>query len=240
MYFKLHILILVGMAIHIRPTGIQENEAPIVKIINPIENDQFSWNALIPFAISVRDKEDGYTEYEEIPPSKVILMVQYLSDSEEVGKDLNQDSNSTIKTLSLMGSLDCFTCHKAKEKLIGPSFAEIAERYANRSDVNGQLANKILKGAQGTWGNQIMPAHPNIAQEDVEQIVTWILNNGSDTDFNFFSGTSGTFKTRHEPIGKGQGSYVITAFYADQGIHGSSESSKIGSQTLVLYPKMKP
>lgn len=240
MYFKLNILILLWFAVHIRPTGIQENEAPIVKIINPIENDQFSWNTLIPFAISVRDKEDGYTEYEEIPLSKVILTVQYLSDMGEVGKNLGQDSYRTMETLSLMASLDCFACHKAKEKLIGPSFAEIATQYANRSDVNKKLANKILKGSEGTWGNQIMPAHPNIAKEEAEQMVAWIVNNGSATDFNFFSGTSGAFKTGHEPKGKGQGSYVLTAFYADQGIDGSSESSKIGVQTVILHPKMKP
>ncbi len=222
------------------PISGQENEPPVVRIITPVENEKFSWSTLIPFDISVEDKEDGYTKYDEISPSKVILTVRYLSDIGEVGKNFGQDCYRTMETLSLMGSLDCFACHKAKEKLIGPSFAEIAERYADRSEVNKPLANKILKGAQGTWGDQIMPAHPNIAQEEAEQMVTWILNNGSDADFNFFSGTSGAFKTRNEPKGKGQGLFVLTAFYADQGIQGSSEGSKIGSQTLVLHPKTKP
>ncbi len=219
------------------PLSGQENEPPVVRIITPVENEKFSWGTLIPFDISVEDKEDGYTKYDEISPSKVILTVQYRSDSEKAVKDFNIDFNRTIETLSLMGSLDCFTCHKAKEKLIGPSFAEIAERYGNRTEPVELLAEKILMGAQGTWGDQIMPAHPNIAQEEVEQMVTWILNNASDANFNFFSGTSGAFKTRNEPLGETQGSYVLTAFYTDEGIKGNLESPKTGRQKILLRQK---
>jgi len=186
MYFKRFIFI--GCAIFFLQLSGQENEPPVVRIISPVENEKFSWGTLIPFEISVRDKEDGYTEYDEIPPNNVILTVQYLSDSEKVVKDLNEYANRTIETLSFMGSLDCFTCHKAKEKLIGPSFTEIAERYDSNTESIELLTEKILMGAQGTWGNQLMPAHPNITREEANWIIDWILKNGADPDFNFLAG----------------------------------------------------
>lgn len=235
MYFRLYIF--VACAISFLPISGQENEPPVVRIITPVDNGKFSWGTLVPFDISVKDKEDGYSEYEEISASKVILTVQYLSGSEKAAKGLNEDFNRTIETLSFMGSLDCFTCHKAKEKLIGPSFAEIAERYGNRTEPAELIAQKILKGSQGTWSEQIMPAHPNITQEEANEIVNWILKNGSDADFNFFSGTSGAFRTLNEPNGKDTASYALKAFYTDEGIKGNTKSSKTGSHTILLRQK---
>lgn len=235
MCFRLFLFI--ACTIFFVPLSGQENEAPVVRIITPVANDKFSWGTLIPFHISVKDKEDGYTEYDELSPSKVILMVQYLSDSEKASKDLNTDFNGTIETLSFMGTLDCFTCHKAKEKLIGPSFAKIAERYGNHTESVEPIAQQIIRGAQGTWGDQIMPAHPNITIEEANQLVNWILKNGSDADFNFFTGTSGAFRTRNEAKGKDTAFYVLTAFYTDEGLNGNAESTKTGSHAILLRQK---
>lgn len=235
MYFRLFVFI--ACTISCVTISGQENEPPVVRIITPIANEKFSWGTLIPFEIGVKDKEDGYTEYEEISPNKVILTVQYLSESEKAAKGSNEDFNRTIEILSFMGTTGCFTCHKAKEKLIGPSFAEIAKRYANRIESVELIAKKILMGTQGSWGDQIMPAHPNITQEEANQIVKWILENSSDSDFNFFSGTSGAFRTRNAPNGKETALYVLNAFYTDTGINGNTDSSKTGLHTIQLQKK---
>ena len=235
MCFRLFILI--AFTIFFVPVSGQENEPPAVRIISPEANEKFSRGTLVPFEISVKDKEDGYTEYDEISPSKVILAVQYLSDSEKASKDLNADFNGTIETLSFMGTLDCFTCHKAKEKLIGPSFAKIAERYGNHTESVEPIAQKILGGAQGTWGEQIMPAHPNITKEEASQMVSWILKNGSDADFNFFTGTIGAFRILGESNGKDKSFYALTAFYTDEGINENTENSKKGTHTILIRLK---
>ena len=215
----------------------QENEPPEVRIITPIENEKFSWGTLIPFEIDVKDKEDGYTEYSEISPNKVILTVQYLSESDNAAKGSNEDFNRTIEILSFMGTSGCFTCHNAKGNLIGPSFAEIAERYANRTESVEGIAKKILKGTQGSWGDQIMPPHPNITQEEANQVVKWILENSSDSDFNFFSGTSGAFRTLNAPDGKETAIYLLNAFYTDKGLNGNTGGSKTGLHTIQLQKK---
>ena len=229
--------IFIACTIFFVPVSGQENEPPVVRIITPVANEKFSLGTLIPFEINVKDKEDGYTEYDEISPSKVILTVQYLSEREKASKGSIEDFNRTMETLSFMGTLDCFTCHKAKEKLIGPSFAEIAERYGNHTESVEPIAQKILRGAQGTWGDQIMPAHPNITKEEANQMVSWILKNGSDADFNFFTGTNGAFRTLNELNGKGTASYALTAFYTDEGLNGNTESSKTGSHAILLRQK---
>lgn len=235
MCFRLFIVI--ACTIFFVPVFGQENKPPVVRIITPVANEKFSWATLVPFEISVKDEEDGYTEYDEISPSKVILTVEYLFDGKKASKNLNADFNRTMETLSFMGTLDCFTCHKAKEKLIGPSFAEIAERYGNHTESVEPIAQNILRGAQGTWGDQIMPAHPNITKEEANQMVSWILKNGSNADFNFFSGTSGAFRTLNEADGRDTASYALTAFYTDEGLNGNTKSSKTGSHAILLRQK---
>lgn len=235
MYLRLFVFI--ACTISCVPVSGQENEPPEVRIITPMANEKFSWGTLIPYEIGVQDKEDGYTEYDEIAPNKVILTVRYLSESEKAAKGTNVDFDRTIDILSFMGTTGCFTCHKAKEKLIGPSYAEIAERYADRIAAVEGIAKKILEGTQGNWGDQLMPAHPNVTQEEANQIVKWILENASDADFNFFSGTSGAFRTRKAPKGQETGVYVLKAFYTDQGINGNTDRAKTGLHTLQLQKK---
>jgi cytochrome c len=80
------------------------------------------------------------------------------------------------KGLALIAKSDCLTCHKVDEKLVGPSYREVAEKYAGApNDVVTALASKIIKGGVGNWGNVPMLPHPAISQEDAETMVRYIL-----------------------------------------------------------------
>lgn len=80
------------------------------------------------------------------------------------------------KGLALIAKSDCLTCHKVDEKLVGPSYRQVAEKYADApNDVITALANKIIKGGVGNWGNVPMLPHPAISQEDAETMVRYIL-----------------------------------------------------------------
>ena len=75
-----------------------------------------------------------------------------------------------------MGKSDCLTCHKIDDKLIGPSYKEIANKYAGApNDVVTALARTIIQGGSGNWGNVPMTPHPSISQEDAETMVRYIL-----------------------------------------------------------------
>ena len=78
--------------------------------------------------------------------------------------------------LALIAKSDCLTCHKVDEKLTGPAYREVANKYASEAPgIIPQLAEKIIKGGVGVWGQVPMTAHPTLSQADAEQMVKYIL-----------------------------------------------------------------
>jgi cytochrome c len=81
------------------------------------------------------------------------------------------------KGLELAAKSDCFTCHKVREKLVGPAYIDVSERYQNASEQTiDTLAGKIIKGGKGRWGEIAMTAHPQIPKEDATSMVKYILS----------------------------------------------------------------
>lgn len=77
---------------------------------------------------------------------------------------------------SLMENSDCKSCHKESEKSIGPAYTEVAKKYAEKNNAVSYLADKMIKGSRGVWGETQMPAHPALKNEDAEKIAKWILS----------------------------------------------------------------
>ena len=71
---------------------------------------------------------------------------------------------------------DCYTCHKIEEKLIGPSFLDIAGKYEKNRDHLEQLSKKIRNGGSGSWGMVPMVPHNDLSQEKTDQIVKYIFS----------------------------------------------------------------
>ncbi len=78
------------------------------------------------------------------------------------------------KGLELIAKSDCLTCHKPEEKVTGPSYREVANKYAGADTAVKYLAGKIIRGGSGVWGSIAMTPH-QISQEDAEQMVKYIL-----------------------------------------------------------------
>jgi S-disulfanyl-L-cysteine oxidoreductase SoxD len=68
----------------------------------------------------------------------------------------------------------CTSCHGMQSKLVGPSFGEIAKKYASRTDGRTYLIGKIKSGGSGVWGPVAMPAQ-SISASDAEQVVRWLM-----------------------------------------------------------------
>lgn len=99
-------------------------------------------------------------------------------DSVAVEKSNTNDPSSNPdyeKGLSLIANSDCLTCHKVSEKLIGPSYQEVANKYAGSDTAVNYLSHKILKGGKGVWGEVMMTPHPLISEADAQQMVKYIL-----------------------------------------------------------------
>jgi cytochrome c len=72
--------------------------------------------------------------------------------------------------------LDCKSCHKEDGASIGPSFVRVSEKYAKDKTASVYLAQKIVKGGSGVWGDVAMSSHPDLATKDLNQIVRYILS----------------------------------------------------------------
>jgi cytochrome c len=77
---------------------------------------------------------------------------------------------------ALIEASDCRTCHKDNEKVIGPAYADVAKKYENKASNVKMLAEKIINGGQGNWGEIPMSAHPNVSTEDASAMVEYILS----------------------------------------------------------------
>ncbi len=77
------------------------------------------------------------------------------------------------KGLALIVKSDCLGCHKVSEKLVGPAYKDVANKYTS-ADIS-MLTDKVIKGGTGVWGQVPMAPHPNLSREDAEQIIKYIL-----------------------------------------------------------------
>ena len=77
---------------------------------------------------------------------------------------------------SLVEGADCLACHKVEEKMIGPSYKEVAKKYENTPENVEMLAEKIIKGSSGIWGDVPMPAHNGLSKENAKFMAQYILS----------------------------------------------------------------
>lgn len=75
--------------------------------------------------------------------------------------------------LKMIQGMDCLTCHKVDARLVGPSYQEIADKYTE-ADMD-MLAQKIIDGSVGTWGQIPMTPHAGLSKENAKKMVEYIL-----------------------------------------------------------------
>ncbi len=82
-------------------------------------------------------------------------------------------------SMELAQKKSCMACHATDKKLVGPSYKDVAAKYAGQKDAVAQLAERIQKGSvpgQGDWGAIPMPANPQVSADEAKQLATWVLS----------------------------------------------------------------
>ena len=69
----------------------------------------------------------------------------------------------------------CSGCHTLDKRVVGPSFREIAQRYAGDAGAAARLAQKIRQGGQGAWGQVPMPPAATRSEPELTTLVQWVL-----------------------------------------------------------------
>jgi cytochrome c len=84
-------------------------------------------------------------------------------------------SPAAFANADLAQKKNCLACHQVDKKLVGPSYKEVAAKYAGQKDVAAKLADKIQKGGTGVWGQIPMPANPQVNADEAKTLANWIL-----------------------------------------------------------------
>jgi cytochrome c len=77
--------------------------------------------------------------------------------------------------MALATAKNCMACHAVDKKLVGPSYKDVAAKYAGQKDAVDKLSAKVIKGGSGVWGPIPMPANAQVTPDEAKKLVAWIL-----------------------------------------------------------------
>ncbi|HEY8783608.1 MAG TPA: c-type cytochrome [Mucilaginibacter sp.] len=213
----------------------QENHPPSVKILSPKNNSLFNFDTQINYQISVADKEDGDSKYDEINGKEILLEVRHVSKLPAI---LNKGVQADPAGIAIMRTSNCFNCHNFNGKAIGPSLYEINKKYPATKPNIDTLIKHISKGSSGTWGKEKMPTHKELTNEEIKSTVLWIVNHAADPDVNYYIGAAGSFRIKPPIASKSNGIYVLTASYIDRGLKNEPGKQRLkGEDVAVIRSK---
>ncbi|MER2996809.1 c-type cytochrome [Pontibacter populi] len=78
--------------------------------------------------------------------------------------------------MTLITKSDCMACHKNEQKVVGPAYVDVANKYEFNDKNVDYLAQKIIKGGAGVWGEIPMPPHADLSQGDAKEMARYVLS----------------------------------------------------------------
>ena len=203
------------------------NEEPAVTIQQTSGNRSFYIpGKAFSYSVDIKDYDTA-----KIDDANLFVSVEYMEGFDKAGSTMgHQQGQALVSGKSLTQSLDCKTCHKEADKSIGPAFKLVAEKYQDDKSARTYLSDKIMKGGKGVWGEASMAPHASIAQNDLQEIVTWILSLANKDAHKKSLAASGNIIP---PAGqKPNTALVLSASYTDKG--GNNSKALTGSNSIVL------
>jgi len=180
----------------------------------------------ITYNVVVRDAGDS------IQLQNLFVSVDYIQGFDKAAQSMgHQQASATIVGKSLVQSLDCKACHKTAEPSVGPSYTQVAAKYAAQKDAMPYLVDKIKGGSRGVWGEVSMPAHPDLKEEDARQIVSWILSLQDAKATKASLPNAGAITPKPA---KGHEVFTLQATYTDNGAPGVRPLT--GNAAIFLRP----
>ncbi len=99
---------------------------------------------------------------------------------EYVANESVTEAPSTMDAVAMGDALvkanDCKTCHHKVNKIIGPSHTDVAKKYEFTKANVDMLAQKIIKGGTGVWGEIPMVPHATVSLGDAEKMARYVLS----------------------------------------------------------------
>jgi cytochrome c len=109
---------------------------------------------------------------------------------------------------------------------------QVSQKYINDKNAVGYLANKIITGGGGVWGEHAMNAHPQFSKEDASEIVKYVLTVSTKQEDKSLP-QSGDIVLNEHMAGADEGRYLLTASYTDK---GGAITPLTNKDVLILRP----
>lgn len=85
-------------------------------------------------------------------------------------------SMPAFANLELAQKNACMACHSVTNKILGPAYKDVAQKYKGQKDAETTLVNNIKKGGSGKWGAVPMPPQASLSDSDAKVLAKWILS----------------------------------------------------------------
>lgn len=85
-------------------------------------------------------------------------------------------STSEVDVQTLLAANACTACHAIDKKIVGPSFTEVASKYAGTDDAAINVAASIKSGGTGKWGAMAMPPMAGLSDAEALALAEYVLD----------------------------------------------------------------
>ncbi|HEX2779631.1 MAG TPA: c-type cytochrome, partial [Gemmatimonadaceae bacterium] len=218
------------------------NEPPKVAVDVVGGNRTFFFPGVpVRYAVRVTDREDGSLQSGRIPASRVVVSANYLKDGAAppaaesgapAGEMPGAQPVSHAAGRKMIEGSDCLSCHQWNRKSIGPTYASVAQKYHGDSTATARLVRKVRGGGSGVWGKVMMPAHPQLTEEQASEMVAYILSLADTKKTVPSLPTRGSYTPSTASGSAPKEVLVLRAAYTDRGANGMPAISR--EQSVVL------
>lgn len=81
----------------------------------------------------------------------------------------------SVNVQALLASNACLSCHGLTQKIVGPGYHEVAEKYKADPQAQSKLEASIRGGSVGKWGSVPMPPFAALKPEEVKALAAFVL-----------------------------------------------------------------
>ncbi|NUO65360.1 MAG: PKD domain-containing protein [Gemmatimonadaceae bacterium] len=217
------------------------NEPPRVAVDLVGGNRTFYFAGVpVRYAVSVTDREDGSLRSGRIPASRVRVTADFLKEGTAAAETAGEKPAANTEAAQgahaagkkMIEGSDCLACHQWNRKSIGPSYAAVAAKYHDDSAAVARLVKKIRGGGSGVWGQVMMPAHPQLTDEQAREMLAYIMSLADKPSRAPSLPTRGSYVPTAASAAAPRGVLVLRASYTDRGANGMPAIAK--EQSVVL------
>jgi cytochrome c len=161
-----------GKKVFVEVLGLKTNRVVYFKLSDSLQSasKQKLWTSKAWYTVNVLPKSTGAI----FNTSKTTSVAVKTAAPKKIVKEL---SDAEIKAIGpkLIDQSGCLACHTINDKIIGPSFKMVAEKYTADKATIDKLVNKVYNGGKGVWGEEEMSPQSHLSKEEIKKIVRYIL-----------------------------------------------------------------